>query len=95
MPLKPNNVSEVVVYVVTCVWTLVVAVSILDHSYQIPSTVQLAMSAVIFFFFGSAALKRRPGTNGSNDLGVPDVKKQSDNDVGLGRSGGGSGPNPP
>lgn len=53
------TIKDWIMMLIVVVWITVVVVTIDDHTYQIPGTVQIAMAAVVSYLFGSRWLNNR------------------------------------
>lgn len=67
MDRKPTSITNIVIGIVVTLWASSIVAGMIDHTYQIPGTVQVTMGAVAAYLFGSKVLESARGRVVSDD----------------------------
>jgi hypothetical protein len=61
-----NRLFTIITYVFVGVWVVMVAVTLIDRTYSVPSYVQALITAIAVYMYARETLKRKNGKNGDD-----------------------------
>jgi hypothetical protein len=64
--MKRETITNLVILVVVLLWAASIVTNMMDHTFQVPGTVQLIMTAVAAYLFGKQVVDRAR-TQGENE----------------------------